>query len=83
MAQVLTVPRSPWQNPYTERVIGRIRRKCLDHVIVFSEGHLRRLVARYADFYHPWRTHLALDMDAPNGGRYSHRIRTPSSRSQR
>jgi putative transposase len=60
MAQVLTAPRSPWQNPCAERVIGSIRRECLDHVIVFSEGHLRRLVARYADYYHRWRTHLGV-----------------------
>jgi putative transposase len=67
LAQVLTAPRRPWQNPYAERVIGSIRQECLDHVIVFSEGHLRRLLARHADYYHCWRTHLALAMDAPNG----------------
>ncbi len=67
MAQVLTAPRSPWQNPYAERVIGSIRRECLDHAIVFSEAHLRRLLTRYAHYYHLWRTHLALTMDAPNG----------------
>ncbi len=66
MAQVLTAPRSPWQNPYAERVIGSIRRECLDHVIVFSEDHLRRLVARYVAYYHRWRAHLALAMDTPD-----------------
>jgi putative transposase len=66
LTQVLTAPRSPWQNPYAERVIGSIRRECLDHVIVFNEAHLRRLLARYIDYYHRWRTHLALAMDAPD-----------------
>jgi len=66
MEQVLTAPRSPWQNPYAERVIGSIRRECLDHVIVFSEDHLRRLLATYFRYYHRWRTHLSLDMDCPD-----------------
>jgi putative transposase len=63
--QVLTGPRSPWQNAYAERVIGSIRRECLDHVMVFSEGHLRRLLASYFRYYHRWRTHLSLAMDCP------------------
>ncbi len=63
--QVLTAPRSPWQNAYAERLIGSIRRECLDHVIVLSEGHLRRLLATYFHYYHRWRTHLSLDMDCP------------------
>jgi putative transposase len=63
--QVLTAPRSPWQNPYAERLIGSIRRECLDHVIVLSEGHLRRLLTSYFHYYHRWRTHLALAMDCP------------------
>jgi len=63
--QVLTAPRRPWQNPYAERLIGSIRRECLDQVMVFSEGHLRRLLANYLRYYHRWRTHLSLAMDCP------------------
>ena len=63
--QVLTAPRSPWQNPYCERVIGTLRRECLDHVIVLGEQHLRRILRRYLEYYHSSRTHLALDKDAP------------------
>jgi putative transposase len=65
MEQALTAPRSPWQNPYAERVIGSIRRDCLDHVMVCSEGHLRRLLTSYFRYYHYWRTHLSLAMDCP------------------
>jgi transposase InsO family protein len=63
--QVLTAPRSPWQNPYCERVIGTLRRDCLDHVIVIGEQHLRRILRNYLEYYHGSRTHLALDKDAP------------------
>jgi transposase InsO family protein len=63
--EVLTAPRSPWQNPYVERVIGSIRRECLDHVIVLSERQLRRILASYLDYYHRSRTHLALSKDSP------------------
>jgi putative transposase len=63
--QVLSAPRSPWQNPFVERLIGTLRRDCLDHLIVINERHLRRVVARYLDYYHDWRTHLSLSMDAP------------------
>ncbi len=66
MEQVLAAPRSPWQNPYAERLIGSIRRECLDHVLVFSEDHLLRVLARYVDYSHRWRTHLSLAMDAPD-----------------
>jgi transposase InsO family protein len=66
MTQVLTAPRSPWQNPFAERLIGSIRRECLDQVIVFSEAHLRRVLAGYVAYYHRWRTHLSLAMDAPD-----------------
>ena len=59
-------PRSPWQNGYVERVIGSIPRECLDHVIVWSEAHLRRVLAAYANYYNASRTHLGLDKDAPN-----------------
>lgn len=63
--EVLTAPRAPWQNPYVERVIGSIRRECLDHVIVLSERQLRRILASYLDYYHQSRTHLALSKDSP------------------
>jgi transposase InsO family protein len=63
--QVLTAPQSPWQNPYCERVIGTIRRDCLDHVIVLGEQHLRRILRKYLEYYHRSRTHLALGKDAP------------------
>ncbi len=63
--QILIAPRSPWQNPYVERVIGSIRRECLDHVIVFNKGHLRRILLSYFRYYHASRTHLALGKDAP------------------
>src|ERR1700716_1474561 len=58
--EVLSAPRSPWQRAYVERVIGTIRRECLDHVIVFNETSLRRTLALYLGYYHQSRTHLAL-----------------------
>ena len=64
--QVLSAPRSPWQNPFVERLIGTLRRDRLDHVVALNERHLRQVIARYLDYYHDWRTHLALAMDAPN-----------------
>jgi putative transposase len=63
--QVLTSPRSPWQNPYVERMIGSIRRECLDHVIIFGERHLRRILREYVDYYQRDRTHLGLEKDCP------------------
>jgi putative transposase len=63
--EVVIAPRSPWQNPYVERLIGSIRRECLDHVLVLHERHLRRLLTSYFQYYHRWRTHRALDMDCP------------------
>ena len=63
--EVVTAYRSPWQNPYVERLIGSIRRECLDHVIVLSEAHLRRILASYFEYYHASRTHLSLDRNAP------------------
>jgi putative transposase len=65
--EVLTAPRSPWQNPFAERVIGTIRRELLDHVIVLNEAHLRRRLTSYLRYYHASRTHLALCKDAPDG----------------
>jgi hypothetical protein len=58
-------PRSPWQNGHVERLIGSIRRECLDHVVVLGERHLRHLLANYASYYNGVRTHLALDKDTP------------------
>ena len=60
-----TAPRSPWQNGHIERLIGSIRRECLDHVLILGEAHLRRILRAYADYYNRVRTHLALDKDAP------------------
>ena len=65
IAEVLSAPRSPWQRAYVERVIGSIRRECLDHVIVFEERSLRRILASYVDYYHRSRTHLSLGKDSP------------------
>ncbi len=67
IAEVICSPASPWQNPYAERVIGSIRRECLDHVIVFGEVHLRRLLSAYVAYYHGSRTHLGLGKDTPDG----------------
>ena len=63
--EVITAPHSPWQSPYVERLIGSIRRECLDHVIVLREKHLRRILKSYFDYYHRSRTHLSLAKDAP------------------
>ena len=60
-----TSPRSPWQNGYAERLIGSIRRECLDHVAVFGERHLRHLLLSYVNYYNTVRTHLSLAKDAP------------------
>jgi putative transposase len=63
--EVLSAPRSPWQNAYAERIIGSIRRECLDHVLVFHERSLKRLLESYFDYYHHSRTHLSLEKDSP------------------
>ena len=62
---LVTSPGSPWQNGYVERVIGTIRRECLDHVIVFNERHLLRALGSYVEYYNRTRTHLGLEKDAP------------------
>src|SRR3989441_7341838 len=67
ISEVQTAPHSPWQNPFAERLIGSIRRECLDHVVVLGERHLRRTLTRYFAYYHRARTHLSLDKDAPDG----------------
>jgi Integrase core domain len=65
--EVLTAPHSPWQSPFAERLIGSIRRECLNHVLVLSERHLRRIPTRYFAYYHRARTHLSLEKDSPDG----------------
>jgi len=60
-----TSPRSPWQNGYAERLIGSIRRECLDHIIVLGERHLRHVLLSYMKYYNEVRTHLSLEKDAP------------------
>jgi putative transposase len=73
--QVLSAPRSPWQRAYVERVIGTIRRECLDHLIVFNERSLRRQLQAFVECYHRSRIHLALDKDATE----PRRIQPPES----
>jgi transposase InsO family protein len=58
-------PRSPWQNGHVERLIGTVRRECLDRMLIFGESHLRRILFAYAAYYNQARTHLALQKDAP------------------
>jgi hypothetical protein len=62
-----TAPRSPWQNPYVERVIGSIRRECTDHVIAINERQLIRVLRQYQKYYNASRTHLGIGKDAPDG----------------
>jgi transposase InsO family protein len=64
--EILSAPRSPWQRAYVERVIGSIRRECLDHVIVFNEESLRHTIRAYIGYYHRSRLHLSLDRDSPD-----------------
>ena len=64
--EVLSAPRSPWQRAYVERIIGSIRRECLDHVIVLGEESLRRTLRSYFSYYHRSRLHLSLDKDSPD-----------------
>ncbi|MFA4987929.1 MAG: integrase core domain-containing protein [Candidatus Brocadiia bacterium] len=65
MEEVVTAYRSPWQNPFCERVIGSIRRDCLDHIIVPSKQHLRRILVEYIRYYSESRTHASLDGNSP------------------
>jgi hypothetical protein len=74
ITEVITSPSSPWQNPYAEKVMGSLRRECLDHVIVLGERHLRRLLTAYLTDDHEARTHLALEKDAPT----TRRIQMPT-----
>ena len=63
--EIVIAFRSPWQNSFVERLIGSIRRECLDHVIVFNEDHLARILSSYFKYYHESRTHLSLERNAP------------------
>jgi putative transposase len=74
IAEVISSPSSPWQNPYAERLIGSLRRECLDHVIVLSPAHVRRVLSQYVSYYHASRTHLSLEKDAPT----PRRVQTPT-----
>jgi transposase InsO family protein len=67
MEEVITATGSPWQNPFAERVIGSLRRECLDHMIILGERHLKRILSDYVDYYNTERTHLSLEKDAPEG----------------
>ena len=67
MDEIVTAYRSPWQNGYVERVIGSIRRECLDHIIVINESHLRNILTDYISYYNKYRTHLGIDKDSPEG----------------
>jgi transposase InsO family protein len=60
-----TAPASPWQNAFAERTIGSIRRECLDHVMIWGEAHLRRVLKSYAGYYNGVRTHRSLNKDSP------------------
>jgi putative transposase len=66
ISEVVSAPASPWQNPFVERLIGSIRRECLNHVIIINESHLRRVLAAYILYYHRTRTHLGLQKDTPD-----------------
>jgi putative transposase len=65
MQEVITAPRSPWQNPYVERMIGSIRRDCLNHFVILNARHLKKTLASYFAYYHGSRTHLGLDKQCP------------------
>ena len=64
--EAVIAPQPPWQNPYVERLVGSIRRECLDHVFVLNEARLRRTLLQYFAYYYEDRTHLALERNAPN-----------------
>src|SRR5262245_27111716 len=75
ITEVVTARQSPWQNSYAERLIGSIRRECLDHVIIFNERHLRRVLSGYFQYHHDTRTHLSLGKDCP----WPRRVQLPST----
>jgi transposase InsO family protein len=63
--EIVTAYRSPWQNGYVERVIGSIKRECLDRVIILNESHLRNILFEYFSYYNKYRTHLGINKDSP------------------
>jgi hypothetical protein len=63
--EVVTAPKSPWQNPFVERLIGSIRRECLDHIIIFNQKHLYKILKSYREYYLNARTHLPLEKNSP------------------
>lgn len=71
MEEILTAPQSPWQNPYAERLIGSIRRDCLDHFVILNARHLKRTLTSYFAYYHASRTHLGLDKQCPHARQVS------------
>ena len=82
ITEMLSTPCSPWQRAFVERVIGTIRRECLDHVIVFDAASFRRTLNLYLDYYHRSRTHLSLEKDSPDPRavqppRYGHVVSVP------
>ena len=81
--EVVTAARSPWQNAYVERIIGSVRRECLDHVIIFDEHHLRGVLSSYFHYYHKTRTHLALARIVRRADRYTRPLPARLSRSRR
>ena len=80
---MLTAPQSPWQNAYVERLIGSIRRECLDHVIVLNETGLRRTLKSYSEYYERTRTHLSLGRTHPLVGQFNKLGREGSSKSRK
>ena len=74
-------PRSPWQNGHAERLIGSIRRECLDHIVVFGDAHLRRILAVYTAYYNGFRTYLSLAKDSPGIGQSNGTVSLPRGRS--
>ena len=64
--EVVTAPKSPWQNPFVERLIGSIRRECLDHAIVLNQKHLHKILTLYREYYLKARPHLSLSKNSPN-----------------
>ncbi len=74
--EVLSAPASPWQRPLVERLTGSVRRDCLDHVIVLGEGHLRRILKSYLEYYHRSRTHLAKMLFFESPARPYHEVAT-------
>jgi putative transposase len=77
--EVMTTVRSPWQNGYVERLNGSVRRECLNHLIIWNERHLSRVLREYFDYYNQDRTHLGLEKDTPTGRPISNRA-SPSSK---